>query len=69
MTIYSWNHRKRGLVWCLAFANGYDMSHLKWGGDETYAEVLFELLAKSPTFLARPALDSGAASFALTMLA
>ena len=28
------------------------MSNLKWGGDETYAEVLFELLAKSPTFWA-----------------
>ena len=52
MTIYSWTHPKNGLVWCLASANGFDVSHLKWGGDETYAEVLFELLAKSPTFLA-----------------
>ena len=25
---------------------------MKWGDDETYAEVLFELLAKNPTFLA-----------------
>ena len=32
--------------------HGFDVSNLKWGGDETYAEVLFELLAKSPTFLA-----------------
>ena len=39
-------------MWCLALANGYDVSNLKWGGDETYAEVLFELLAKNPTFLA-----------------
>ena len=52
MTIYSWTHPKKGWVWCLASANGFDVSHLKWGGDETYAEVLFELLAKSPTFLA-----------------
>ncbi|MEW8078594.1 MAG: hypothetical protein AB2822_10985 [Candidatus Thiodiazotropha endolucinida] len=52
VTIYSWTHPKKGLVWCLASANGFDVSHLKWGGDETYAEVLFELLAKSPTFLA-----------------
>ena len=52
VTIYSWIHPKKGLVWCLASANGFDVSHLKWGGDETYAEVLSELLAKSPTFLA-----------------
>ena len=51
-TTYSWTHPKKGLVWCLASVNGFDVSHLKWGGDETYAEVLFELLAKSPTFLA-----------------
>ena len=48
MTIYSWTHPKKLLVWCLASANGYDVL----GGDETYAEMLFELLAKSPTFLA-----------------
>ena len=52
VTIYSWTHPKKGLVWCLVSANGFDVSHLKWDGDETYAEVLFELLAKSPTFLA-----------------
>ena len=52
VTICSWTHPKKGLVWCLALANGFDVSHLKWGGDETYAEVLFELLAKSPTVLA-----------------
>ena len=50
VTINSWTHPKKGLVWCLASANGFDISHIKWGGDETYAEVLFELLAKSPTF-------------------
>ena len=52
MTRYSWTHPKNGFVWFLASANGFDLSHLKWGIDETYAEVLFELLAKSPTFLA-----------------
>ena len=52
VTIYSWTHPKKGLVWCLASANVIDVSHLKWGGDETYAEVLFELLAKSQVFLA-----------------
>ena len=52
MIIYSWSHPKKGLVWCLASPNGFDVSHLKWGGDVTYAGVIFELLAKSPTFLA-----------------
>ena len=52
VTIYSWTHPKKALVWCLASTNGFDVSHLKWDGDETYAEVLLELLAKSPTFLA-----------------
>ena len=52
VTICSWTHPKKGLVWCLALANGFDVSHLKWGGDDTYAEVLFKLLAKSPTSLA-----------------
>ena len=50
MTIYSWTPPKKGLVWC-ASANGFDVSNLNWGGDETYTEVLFELLTKSPTFL------------------
>ena len=31
VTIYSWTHPKKGLVWCLASANGFDVSHLKWG--------------------------------------
>ena len=67
VTIYSWTHPKKGLVWCLASVNGYNVSRLKWGGNETYAEVLFELLAKSPTFLAATGLRLGAASFASTM--
>ena len=29
VTIYSWTHPKKGLVWCLASANGFDVSHLK----------------------------------------
>ena len=52
VTIYSWTHPRKRLIWCLAFANGYDVSHLKWGGDENDAEVFFEFLAKSPTFFA-----------------
>ena len=56
VTIYSWAHPKKGLVWCLASANGYDVSNLKWGGDETYTEVLFEILAKSPIFLSETGL-------------
>ena len=52
VTIYSRTHPEKGLVWCLASANGFDVSHLKWSGDETYAQVLFELLAESPTCLA-----------------
>ena len=52
MTIYSWTHPKKGLLCFLPSANGYDVSHIKWGDDETYAEVVFELLAKSPTILA-----------------
>ena len=51
VTIYSWTHPKKGLVWCLAPANDYHVSNLKWGGNETLTEVLFELLANSPTFL------------------
>ena len=51
VTIYSWTNPKKGLVWCLASANGFDVSNLKWGGDKTYAEVLFEPLAKSQPFL------------------
>ena len=50
--IYSWTHPKKGLVWCLASTNVYDVSSLKWGGDKTYAEMLFKLLAKSPIILA-----------------
>ena len=48
VTIYSGTHPKKGLVRSLASANGFDVSHLKWDGDETYAEVLFELLAGLP---------------------
>ena len=28
VTIYSWTHPKKGLVWCLDSANGFDVSHL-----------------------------------------
>ena len=44
-------------MWCLASANGYDVSSLKCGGDETYAVVLSELMAKSQTFFAATGLS------------
>ena len=50
VTLYSWTYPERGPVWCLASTNGYDVSRLKWMGDETYAEVLYGLLAEYPTF-------------------
>ena len=31
VTIYSWTHPKKGLVWCLASANGFDVpSKVGW---------------------------------------
>lgn len=57
VTIYGWMHPKKGLIWCLASANGYDVSHLKWGGEKTYAEAVFELLAKHHTLCAMTGLE------------
>ena len=51
VTLYSWTHPERGLVWCLASTNGYNVSRLKWMGDSTYG-----LLAEYPTFSAAAAL-------------
>lgn len=52
VTLYRWEHPKKGPVWCLASSNGYDVSHLKWMGDKTYAELVYELLAAYPEFVA-----------------
>ena len=37
---------------CVVSGHGYDVSNIKWGGHETFVEVLFELSATSTTFLA-----------------
>ena len=47
-TLYQWAHPTRGPVWCLASQLGYDLFHLRWMGDLTYAEVLYELLCACP---------------------
>ena len=43
-----------GLIWrmVLATGNGYDVSHLRWMGGKTYAEIVHGLLADCPGFLA-----------------
>ena len=62
VTLYCWTHPERRPVWCLTSTNGYDVSRLNWMGDETYAEVLYGLLAEYPPFRRRPALESATAS-------
>jgi hypothetical protein len=52
VTLYRWSHPARGPIWCLASSNGYDVSHLKWMGDQTYAEIVHGLLALVPGFAA-----------------
>ena len=50
VTHYCWTHPANGPIWCLASSNGYDVSHLKWIGGKTYAEIVYDLLADSPDF-------------------
>lgn len=50
VTLYRWNHPLKGPIWCLASSNGYDVSHLKWMGDKTYAELVYDLLSACPGF-------------------
>ena len=50
VTLYCWTHPVKGPIWCLASSNGYDVSHLKWMGDKTYAEIVYELLVDHPGF-------------------
>jgi hypothetical protein len=45
VNLYRWEHPVKGPIWCLSTGNGYDVSHLKWMGDKTYAELVHELLA------------------------
>lgn len=48
VNLYRWKHPVKGFIWCLASSNGYDVSQLKWMGDKTYAELVFDLLSKHP---------------------
>ena len=50
VTLYNWTHPAKGPIWCLATGNGYDVSHLKWMGGKTYAEIVNDLLAECPGF-------------------
>jgi len=57
VTLYCWTHPVKGPIWCLASSHGYDVSHLKWMGDKTYAEIVYDLLAACPGFLAAVGLE------------
>ena len=48
--LYNWTHPAKGPIWCLAMGNGYDVSHLRWMGGKTYAEIVHGLLADCPGF-------------------
>jgi hypothetical protein len=52
VTLYHWRHPSKGPVWCLATSNAYDVSPLLWMGSKPYAELVFELLALHPRFVA-----------------
>ena len=57
VTIYQWEHPLKGLIWCLATSKGYDVSHLYWMGKLSFAEVVYELLAKHAEFVAATGLE------------
>ena len=46
VTLYYWND-----TWNIATSGAYDMSNVKWCGNKTYAEILFEVLSKYPEFV------------------
>ena len=50
VTLYAWEHPRKGRVWCISSTNGYDVSHLKWMGRKTYAEILHEALGRHEAF-------------------
>lgn len=52
VNLYCWDHPTKGPIWCLSSSNGYDVSHLKWMGAKTYAEIVHELLTQHPAFVA-----------------
>lgn len=41
INLYNYND-----VWCISTYQGYDVSELKWFGDLTYSEIIFDLLTK-----------------------
>ena len=51
VTLYAWEHPRKGRVWCISSTNGYDVSHLKWMGRKTYAEILHEVLGRHEAFV------------------
>ena len=46
ITLYSWLHPQNGLMWSMASNNGYDVSHYKWMGKLSYAEILYDLVTR-----------------------
>jgi len=46
VTLYSWTHPTKGIVWGLATSNAYDVSPLKWSGPLTYAEIFHDLASR-----------------------
>ena len=52
VNLYCWDHPVKGPMWCLSTSNGYDVSHLRWRGAKTYAEIVHGLLLRHPAFVA-----------------
>ena len=52
VNLYCWGHPVKGPMWCLSTSNGYDVSHLKWRGVNTNAEIVHGLLLRHPAFVA-----------------
>ena len=52
VNLYCWDHPVKGPIWCLSTSNDYDVSHLKWRGAKTYAELVHGLLLRHPAFVA-----------------
>ena len=52
VNLYCWDHPAKGPMWCLSTSNGYDVSHLRWRGAKTHAELVHGLLLRHPAFVA-----------------
>jgi hypothetical protein len=60
VTLYPWDlttgtpdSGSRKGYWALASSNGYDVSTLKWMGDQAYAEVFFRVAQQYPDFISQ----------------